>query len=599
MSNLLQDQARIAVASVSQAGRAAVNFALRSTLSRWISGAPSAHHLLIVPQDLRTADPSFATELYDGYFGLAGAVALTGTESPFTIQPPTPAWQRELFAFSWVRNLHAADDEIAREKARGLLADWMALGRSAPSIAWETDIAARRVIALLSHAGFLLDGVDASFYDAFMRKLTDELHHLTIAQGGRNDHSLGKLRALMALLFAGLCIAEQQTYLNAYLSNFKAELEKQLLPDGGHVSRNAACIIEMLLDILPLKQCFIARKMEPPEFLYNAIDRMLPMLRFMRLGDGSLARFNGMGATPLDFLAAVLVYDERPTSLGSHAPQSGYCRLAAGETVILADAGSPPPLLCSAQAHAGCLSFEMSAGGAPLIVNCGAPRTAESDWAVVCRSTAAHSTLTINEQSSARLIKAPAGATHKKDAFLLSGPKSVRLEMTEDANGPVMRAAHNGFRDRFGIIHRRRLKLSPAGDVLEGMDQLAGPQSRTGAPLADASFSIRFHLHPDVAAIAGSEPGTIMLALADESVWQFKAEGASVNIEESIFLADPIGPRRNLQVVLSGPCVYDHQVLWTLRRTNRQAKPLMRASSNAALRADADVLELEGIEEEE
>ena len=34
-----------------------------------------AEQLLLAPQELRTADPSFATELYNGHFGLAGRLA--------------------------------------------------------------------------------------------------------------------------------------------------------------------------------------------------------------------------------------------------------------------------------------------------------------------------------------------------------------------------------------------------------------------------------------------------------------------------------------------------------------------------------------------
>ena len=76
------------------------------------------------------------------------------------------------------------------------------------------------------------------------------------------------------------------------------ELERQILPDGGHISRNPGALIELLLDLLPLRQAFTARNMPPPPALLNAIDRMMPMLRFFRHGDGNFALFNGMGPTP-------------------------------------------------------------------------------------------------------------------------------------------------------------------------------------------------------------------------------------------------------------------------------------------------------------
>ncbi|MGC2396053.1 MAG: heparinase, partial [Rhodomicrobium sp.] len=131
-----------------------------------MAGVPTAYHLLILPQDLRTGDPSFAVELYDGYFGLAGAAAPIGSESPFHVLPPSVPWQKDLYAFAWLRHLHAAGDQIAREKARKLASEWIAFASRAPALARDRDITARRVIAVLSHASFLLDGADPAFYDS-------------------------------------------------------------------------------------------------------------------------------------------------------------------------------------------------------------------------------------------------------------------------------------------------------------------------------------------------------------------------------------------------------------------------------------------------
>jgi len=366
---------------------------------------PAAYHLLILPQDLRTGDPSFAVELYEGYFGLAGATAPIGSESPFKIPPPTVPWQKELYAFSWLRHLHAAEDQIAREKARWLIREWIDFSGRAPPLGRDSDVTARRVIALLSHAAFILDGADPEFYDAVMRLLSRDLHNLTVIYGDGNG--VVRLRALTAILLAGLCVAEQDGYLSSYLPAFCSELDKQILEDGGHVSRDPSDLIELLLELLPLKQCFVARQVEPPESLYTALSRMHPMLRFLRLGDGSVARFNGMGATLLDQVSTVQAYDDAgKTFPGVVASRSGYARLAAEGVVVIADVGGPPPLGMSERAHAGCGAFEMSVGHEALIVNCGAPQDETGDWYVVSRSTAAHSTLTIEDLSSARLIKA-------------------------------------------------------------------------------------------------------------------------------------------------------------------------------------------------
>ncbi len=564
MTDTLSDQARLAALAVNQAARGALRLALRSPFSRWAAGVPNAYHLLILPQDLRTGDPSFAVELYDGYFGLAGAVAPTGSESPFSVQPPTPSWRKELFAFSWLRHLHAADDEIARERARKLTRDWMALGRRAPAIAHDVDVTARRVIAMLSHATFLLDGADPDFYDAVMRTLSRDVHDLTVTYQDAGT-TVAKLRALTAILLAGLCVAEQQAYLNTYHQTFCAELDKQVLPDGGHISRDPSALIELLLELFPLKQCFVARQLEPPAALYGALARMLPMLRFMRLGDGSVARFNGMGPTPLDHLATTLAYDDAGQMFGeAFAPNTGYARLAKGDTVIIADAGPPPPLTSSARANAGCGSFEMSVGYEPLIVNCGAPAEESSDWSIVSRSTAAHTALSIDDLSSARLIKAQQVRAGGPEQFWLSGPKHVKAEVSETDGAPAAMITHDGYRDRFGLVHRRRLGLHPDGSQLDGEDQLLAPGS---SPVTgQASFAIRFHLHPRVNATLARNTNAVILTTPNGQSWRFSANGAEIDVEESIYFADPICLRRSLQIVLKGKARPGISVQWQISR---------------------------------
>ncbi len=407
---------------------------------------------------MRTGDPSFAVELYDGYFGLAGAAAPVGSESPFKIMPPSVPWQKELYGFGWLRHLHAAEDQIAREKARKLTLEWIAASRSAPPIAHDPDTSAKRVIALLSHAAFLLDGADPEFYDATMRLLSHDVHDLTVIYGDASG--VAKLRALTAILLAGLCVAEQETYLTSYQSVFCAELERQILEDGGPVSRDPADLIELLLELLPLKQCFVARQLEPPDALYTAIGRMNPMLRFLRLGDGSVAHFNGMGPTLLDQVATVLAYDDvGGIFTGVLAPQSGYARLAAGETVVLADAGGAPPIHLSDRAHAGCGSFEMSAG---LRAAHHQLRRARGRDRRLVRRIPLHRRAFDADHRGFVLGPAHQGAGECRRAASCSGfpgPAHVQHEVAEDEGFVSVRISHDGYRDRFGYIHRRRLTL--------------------------------------------------------------------------------------------------------------------------------------------
>src|SRR6266508_549595 len=256
-------------------------------LIRW-NFFPAGDRLLIAPQDLRTADPTRASEIYAGRFAFAGKVVVCDGRSPFEMEPPSEEWADGLLGFGWLRHLRAADSGITRANARALVAEWIALQGSWNSLAWRPEIVTRRIISWLSQAPLVLQESDATFYRRFIRNLTRQVRYLRRTLASTRD-GLPRLQAMVALTYAALCIAGQTRMLKPMSRRLMEELERQILPDGGHISRNPAALIELLLDLLPLKQAFAARNVPPPPPLLNAIDRMMPLLRFFRHGDGNLA----------------------------------------------------------------------------------------------------------------------------------------------------------------------------------------------------------------------------------------------------------------------------------------------------------------------
>ncbi len=559
----IAEQTRLARLATDRVRRAAVARLLGSRLLRWRYGAPVADELLIVPQELRTADPSFADEIALGHLGFGGAVAYIGSGSPFELKPPSREWERELHGFGWLRHLRASDHEDAYTQAVDLVTRWIRRHGSRSGVAWEPPVIGRRLISWISNAPLLLEDVDQATYDRIADSLGDQLIRLSATW---RDAAAGypRLLSLTALVLADLCVAGHDRHLRDIEAAFAEELDSQILPDGGHVSRNPGIPVELLLDLLPLRQCFAVRDRAAPPALGAAIERMLPQLRFMRLGDGSLARFNGMGSPNPDLLATVLAYGELPASLAALAPASGYARLHRAETVIIADVGPPPPLELAGQAHAGCLSFEMSAGRCPVFVNCGAPGAADQDWRAASRATASHSTLCLGGKSSSRLVQ------HELLESLVGAPpirfpEHVTASVKEQADGGIaLNASHDGYHRRFGLIHRRRLVLDAGGQKLSGTDSL-GPQRGKLRLAVDVPFAVHFHLHPDVGCLAPRDTQA-EIALPNGERWSFTAEGARIAVEDSVHCADLSGPRRALQIVLRGACYGESEVKWVLER---------------------------------
>jgi uncharacterized heparinase superfamily protein len=450
-------------------------------------------------------------------------------------------------------------------------------------VGWRADVLSRRIISWLSQAPLVLEDADGRFYRRLVRSLVRQVRYLRHTAG--DARGVARIQAVIALTYAALCIAGQSRHIKSATERLRHEIERQVLPDGGHAARDPGAVIEILLELLPLAQAFSSRNIAPPQALLNAMDRMMPMLRFFRHSDGTFAHFNGMGATPAEQLLTLLAYDETHGAPLSNAPHSAYARLEAGGAVLIMDTGGAPPIEISLEAHAGCLAFEFSSPRQSLIiVNCGMPRTAQEDWRHFARATSAHSTVTFNETSSARFVESTAFRRLLGGSPMLGGPSHVTVTREDHAQSIALRAAHDGYADRFGVIHERTIMLTADGTRLEGEDMFVAADGSAQIRAGEDRFAIRFHLHPSIKASRLNDGHGVKLMTPNKEVWTFTAPDARVELEDSVYLAGTDGPRRTAQMVIHDNARKTPRVLWTLQQTSSPAL----ATAGAARRSRED-----------
>jgi len=271
----------------------------------------------------------------------------------------------------------------------------------------------------------------------------------------------------------------------------------------------------------------------------------------------------------------VLAYDDARGVPVANAPHSGYQRVQAADALLIVDAGPPPPLAMSGEAHAGCLAFELSARNHRIVVNCGLPATSRDTWRHVARATAAHSTVTFNDTSSCRFLTSES-LKNLLGAPILAGPADVQVSRQE-RDGVILRLSHDGYLDRFGVVHHRSLRLSADGKRLDGEDLFAGPHGESLSARRSDAFAVRFHLHPALKANRHSDGHGVMLVLPNKDVWTFDAYEKRVDLEESVYLAGPDGPRRAVQIVIHGHAREVARVHWTFAHQDAQ-EPVRRAA---------------------
>jgi uncharacterized heparinase superfamily protein len=526
----------------------------------WLVNASRRLVLTIIPQDLHTIDPVRADDLHSGLYDFAGKVLETHGRSPFLMPAPSADFEATLHGFLWLRHLRGANSPIYSNHARFIVETWLKEIGASHKMAWTPAVIATRIRAFLSNAGMILEGANALFYGRYVQQIMRDAKVLekllpTLTPGPE------RIDALISLTLFGLCMKGQDRFAAKASDQLGKELSRQILPDGGPLNRNPGSLVDLLADLLPLKQVFLMREKVPPKSFLPAIDRMIPALRFFRGGDGSLAVFNGTGPSEVDLIATLLRYDESLGHVPRNAPHSGFARLEQGNTILICDAGAPPPRPRSRLAHAGTLSFELWFGTTPLIVNCGLPRWNRESWREACRVTAAHSTLILDDTSSATFGKP---LTDEKGSLILSGPRKVPLETSPEND--ALTASHDGYNARLGFIHERSLTLERDGRVLLGIDRLIGKG-------ADKPYVLRFHLNPLVQPVLSEGHRSVLLPLSGDESFVFTTD-AECQIEDSVFLAAATGAKRCKQIVVSANTATAREIHWRIERHERPHRPV-------------------------
>jgi len=499
------------------------------------------------PPDPWPGDIAAGRALVDGAFIHNGRRMSLGSD-PWASGSKSEFVASALHGFAWLNDLATLGSPEAAQRAHVLTEAWLNAHRRWSASAWRAPILGERLANWLIQKNFLERAGGSDFLEEILRSAARQTRHLgRVAASAQRDWSL--FLAIKGLVYSGSCLPGHEYGLDIGLRLLHREIERQILPDGGHFQRNPSLHLTVLRHLVDIRGCLEATRVEIPVDLLGAIDRMAPMLRSFRHGDGRLALFNDSNEEDngsIDMVLAQAGAKGRPIS---SAPHSGFQRLSADRTLVLMDTGATAGT-GNARIHAAALSFEMSVGKHRLVVNCGAETDADTEWHKALRATAAHSALVVDDTNS---IELPGAGDPGASTGL------VPCNRRESDGNIWIKASHDGYVGRFGLTHERQLYLSVDGTDLRGLDTLTGQGGR--------AFAIRFHLHPEVRASMVQDGEAVLIRLPRGGGWRFKCSGGILALEESVYGGCAGQVRRCAQIVISGPLTGEGSVLkWRFAR---------------------------------
>lgn len=520
---------------------------------RWFLAGPVPGSIVVPGSDIVPGDPGRGMALLQGEFALAGHIVEMGEAMPWKVRPPRDPWHTQLHGFAWLRDLKALASARARSRAREIVSSWIETYGQWDQPSWRPQIAGRRIAAWLANGEFLLKEAEGEFARRFFASLARQARFLARA-ALKGDDGAARISALKGLVYSGVSLPQGEGRARRGLKWLEAELSRQIAADGGHCERSPSLQLQVLRELVEIRQTLADAKRESPVSLQVAIDRMAPMLRTFRHGDGGLALFND-GIEETDWMVdLVLAQADARGRPHASAPHSGFQSLRAGRTYAIVDTGTPSAI--GRRAHAGTLSFEMSVGKDRVVVNCGSYHGPDAPWRRAIRATAAHSTLGVEDYNSTDLLD---------DGSLGRRRAVVSVARREHEGSVWLDLSHDGYLASLGLRHRRRLYLAADGNDLRGEDTLT--RENPAKKRKGRGFAVRFHLHPNVQASLASDGSAVWLKLPNGPGWQMRAQGGKLALAESVYLGQPGERRRTEQIVIEGPIEAPETVVkWAFRR---------------------------------
>ena len=402
----------------------------------------------------RTDPPQAGTvdELAKHRFTLAGETHVIDDADGWRPAERSQLFRYNLHYFEWAWALAAGDLDETRPIFADLWTSWRDGTRFGMWDEWSPYVVALRAWVLCGVFDELVRGSDIE--DDVRQQIG--LHagfaaaNLELDVGG--NHLIKNLKALIGV---GVFLDDDKL-LGRGRTLLASEIERQVLPDGGHYERSPSYHCQVLGDLIDVGSLLSAADIADVSGLDPALERMRSWLGAMVMPDGDVPLFGDatmVGERRIAALGPLPAADDRLT----HLADSGYvvCRPDDRLHVII-DVGPPCPPDLPAHAQAGCLAFVASVDGTRTIVDTGVS-TYVGDRRAYERSTAAHNTVEVGEVDQ----------TEVWSSFRAGRLATPTLHTVRDEGVLIVEASHDGYRHLEGSpTHRRRFEIGDGRIVL-------------------------------------------------------------------------------------------------------------------------------------
>ena len=456
---------------------------------------------------------------------------------------------RKLHSYYW---LFTIDLKSSKKITHSIIQNWINRNQNYNSKTWEINILSKRIISWIANSKITYEETSDEYKTSFNKIIMKQTNHL-INEINRSEIVDNKMIGCTAIILIGLSYNHERFKLyglNLLKKIINSSFDNEYFPK----SRNIRQLIFYLKYFVLIRELLKESLNDIPDYLNEIIYYSGKAYSFScgSINEGLL--FNGNHESDLsDFNKYLNLYKYKFKHDGYEL--GGYSILKNKKTIIAMDIGSSPEKKYSENYQSGCLSFEAIYKGKKIVCNSGYFQNQKHKLNDISRSTAAHSSLILNNKSSSTFKK------ENEKTILENGSKLIAKNIVFEKNFWSIKGSHNGYLKKYGTIHERTLEFFPDSDKILGKDKLIKKKN-----FLPAKFEIRFHLMPNTKVTKTQDNRTILIEL-ENSGWRFFTNNGLIDVETGLYFGKKNTYSENQNIFISGNTQKEDQLIeWEITR---------------------------------
>ena len=457
---------------------------------------------------------------------------------------------KKLNNFFWFFSL---DLKSSKKSAQEIILNWINRNSRYNKENWEFDTTAKRIISWLSNHHLSYNESNEEYRSNFDYMIQKQTNHL-INEIKNTKNLENKIIGCSAIILSGLCYKTDKNYLDLGL-NFLKRITKYSLDNQGFTkSRSIKQQIFYFKYFILIKEWFKESQVEIPEHIEETIYYFGQAYAYFWQNTQTNLLFNGNN------ISNNKEFDNYLKRLGYKFKNDdknfgGYTILRDKKICLVMDTGSSPDFKYSQNYQSGALSFEIISNGKKLISNCGYCKKENQKLNQLSKSSANHSTLVIDDNSSCKFFK------KKNDWILRSGLKIIQKDTKFEKNYWKISATHDGYFKKYNSMHERNIEFYPEQMKFIGIDKIIKKKTSK-----NYKFDIRFHLEPNIKLMKTQDNKSILIELGEEG-WKFACDNYEINIDNGLYFGNKNSYIENQNIFISGISNNNEEVIqWEIKK---------------------------------